>query len=30
MSKDLFETSAAERMRKEAPLARRIAPRTLD
>ena len=30
MSGDLFEDSAAERMRKEAPLARRTAPRTLD
>ena len=30
MSKDLFEHAAAERMRKEAPLARRVAPRTLD
>tara|TARA_R110001592_G_scaffold198738_5_gene447095 strand:+ start:2613 stop:3941 length:1329 start_codon:yes stop_codon:yes gene_type:complete len=30
MAEDLFENAAAERMRKEAPLARRIAPRTLD
>ncbi len=30
MSGDLFEDSAAERLRKEAPLARRTAPRTLD
>ncbi len=30
MKKDLFEHAAAERMRKEAPLARRVAPRTLD
>ena len=30
MPDDLFESAAAERMRKEAPLARRIAPRTLD
>jgi putative ATPase len=30
MSDDLFETAAADRMRKEAPLARRVAPRTLD
>ena len=27
---DLFEHSAAERLRKEAPFARRVAPRTLD
>ncbi len=30
MTEDLFEISAAERMRKEAPLARRVAPRTID
>lgn len=30
MAEDLFEMAAAERMRKEAPLARRVAPRTLD
>lgn len=30
MAEDLFEMSAAERMRREAPLARRVAPRTLD
>lgn len=30
MSEDLFENAAADRMRKEAPLARRVAPRTLD
>jgi len=30
MSEDLFEHSAADRLRREAPLARRIAPRTLD
>ncbi|HOZ48119.1 MAG TPA: replication-associated recombination protein A [Candidatus Hydrogenedentes bacterium] len=30
MSEDLFERAAAERLRKEAPLARRVAPRTLD
>ncbi len=30
MGEDLFEHSAAERLRKEAPLARRVAPRTLD
>ncbi len=30
MAKDLFESAAAERMRKEAPLARRVAPRLLD
>ncbi len=30
MDGDLFEKSAAERLRKEAPLARRTAPRTLD
>ncbi len=30
MGEDLFEHSASERMRKEAPLARRVAPRTLD
>ena len=30
MPEDLFELSAAERLRKEAPLARRVAPRTLD
>lgn len=30
MPKDLFEHAAAERLRKGAPLARRIAPRTLD
>jgi putative ATPase len=30
MSDDLFEHAAADRLRKEAPLARRIAPRTLD
>ncbi len=30
MSGDLFEDSAAERMRREAPLARRTAPRALD
>ncbi len=30
MAKDLFEQSAAERIRKEAPLARRMTPRTLD
>ncbi|MBX7254887.1 MAG: replication-associated recombination protein A [Candidatus Hydrogenedentes bacterium] len=30
MSDDLFKHAAAERLRKEAPLARRVAPRTLD
>lgn len=30
MSEDLFKHAAAERLRKEAPLARRVAPRTLD
>ncbi len=30
MPEDLFENAAAERMRSEAPLARRMAPRTLD
>ncbi len=30
MSGDLFEHAAGERLRKEAPLARRVAPRTLD
>lgn len=30
MGEDLFEASAAERIKKEAPLARRVAPRTLD
>lgn len=30
MDEDLFETAAAEQLRKEAPLARRAAPRTLD
>lgn len=30
MAEDLFENAAAERMRKDAPLARRVAPRTLD
>ena len=30
MNEDLFEHSAAERLRREAPLARRIAPRILD
>ncbi|MDK1020715.1 MAG: replication-associated recombination protein A [Candidatus Hydrogenedentes bacterium] len=30
MPEDLFENAAAERMRKEAPLARRMTPRTLD
>ncbi len=30
MEENLFEKSAAERLRKEAPLARRITPRTLD
>ena len=30
MTHDLFEHAAGERMRKEAPLARRVAPRTLD
>ena len=30
MGEDLFENAAAERLRKEAPLARRVAPRTLD
>jgi len=30
MAEDLFEIAAAERMRSEAPLARRVAPRTLD
>jgi len=30
MAEDLFEKAAAERLRKEAPLARRVAPRTLD
>ena len=30
MSEDLFENAAADRMRREAPLARRVAPRTLD
>jgi len=30
MPEDLFENAAADRLRKEAPLARRVAPRTLD
>ncbi|MBI4559226.1 MAG: AAA family ATPase, partial [Candidatus Hydrogenedentes bacterium] len=30
MHKDLFEASAAERLRHDAPLARRVSPRTLD
>jgi len=30
MTDDLFEKAAAERLRKEAPLARRVAPRALD
>lgn len=30
MKEDLFERAAAERLRKEAPLARRVAPRTID
>ena len=30
MEEDLFEKSAAARLRKEAPLARRVTPRTLD
>ncbi len=30
MAEDLFERAAAERMRREAPLARRVAPRTID
>ncbi len=30
MAEDLFEQAAAERMRREAPLARRVAPRSLD
>ena len=30
VTEDLFEHSAAERLRKDAPLARRVAPRTLD
>lgn len=30
MSENLFEHAAAERIRREAPLARRVAPRTLD
>ena len=30
MSEDIFEHAAAERLRREAPLARRMAPRTLD
>ena len=30
MGEDLFEISAAEHLRKEAPLARRVTPRTLD
>ncbi len=30
MGEDIFEYSAAERMRREAPLARRAAPRTID
>lgn len=30
MPEDLFEHAAADRLRKEAPLARRVAPRTLD
>lgn len=30
MPEDLFENAAADRMRREAPLARRVAPRTLD
>lgn len=30
MPDDLFENAAAERLRKEAPLARRVTPRTLD
>jgi putative ATPase len=30
MPKDLFEMAAADRLRREAPLARRVAPRTLD
>ena len=30
MTRDMFEHAAAERLRKEAPLARRVTPRTLD
>ena len=30
MTEDIFENAAADRLRKEAPLARRVAPRTLD
>ncbi len=30
MAQDMFEHAAADRLRKEAPLARRVAPRTLD
>ena len=30
MAEDLFENAAADRLRREAPLARRVAPRTLD
>ncbi|MFP6582040.1 MAG: replication-associated recombination protein A [Candidatus Hydrogenedentota bacterium] len=30
MPEDLFENAAADRLRREAPLARRVAPRTLD
>ena len=30
MAEDLFESAAADRLRKEAPLARRVAPRSLD
>ncbi|MBI2422155.1 MAG: replication-associated recombination protein A [Candidatus Hydrogenedentes bacterium] len=30
MAEDLFENAAADRMRRDAPLARRVAPRTLD
>ena len=30
MTEDMFEKAAAERLRKEAPLARRVTPRTLD
>lgn len=30
MDNDLFENAAADRLRKQAPLARRVAPRTLD
>jgi len=30
MTQDMFERAAAERLRKEAPLARRVTPRTID